>query len=389
MEWSSQKRRNACPRWHLPENCASVWMQQVCSQQRVLAAARQKNLWRSPERCLREALTKLGDKSTQPRPRQLTPLTVKPPATTVQYKEHSIHQLQQSEIKLTIENSRYRGGAIANSATKSPLLSIPIHPVVSTNSSSGSSSASSPLPDTLHSAATLSAQPKFSVFSACTADQSPFTQRKGRLSPLKLASQGSKIKQAPSLFLPQRTPPKNITFCGRQNPPFISPVSPINPKPRPAIPTIRARNLSPYGIRQKPKRQKKSMAAQPSTAVAESKVKAANADQALSLAPTAANRGAPHGVSTATQDVDRSHNRLTIPEITIRFATPTPTENNHCTFVVPVIAIRAATPVPGEEEESQANLCDHFVFRAELAQELGVLKNDLQHLSGAAASERH
>lgn len=128
------------------------------------------------------------------------------------------------------------------------------------------------------------------------------------------------------------------------------------------------------------------MVAQPFTAVGEKEAKAASAEQALSAAPTAVNSGS-HDVCKATEEADRSPNGLSIPQITIRYATPAPTENSHYTSVVPVIAIQAATPVPGEEDDSLANLCDQFVFRAELAEELGMLKRDLQHLSGNAAPE--
>ena len=402
MDWPPQKRRNKSPRWRLPENSTNAWMQQACSQQRIIAEARQSTVWRSSERCLREALAKLGDnyKSTHyprqhskspsrpTRPRQLTPLIVKPSAATLQDKEHALQQLQQSELKLRLpkkETHRRRAGANANSAPKSPLLAIPLHPEASATSSSGSSSASSPLPDTVPSAATLSAQSRESIYS--TTDQSPLTHRRGRLSPLKPASVSIRLQQAPPLSIMQRTPsPQNITFCGKQNPPFISPVSPINPKPRPANPASRTRTFSPYAIRQRPKH-KKAMAAKPSTAVGESEPKAAGPEQAQSAAPTAVNSNCSHNVCTVTEGPDRSYNGLTIPQITIRFPTPAPAENTHCTFVLPAIAIRAATPTPGDEEAPLANLCDQFVFRAELTEELGMLRSDLQHLSGNAAPD--
>lgn len=365
---SSHKRRNKSPRWSLPENSASAWMQQVYNQQRYAAGARQNTLLRNV--CYREAV---ADKPTQNlhaqnrrKPRQLSPLPIKPSAVTEL--DQTLHQLQKTELKLRIPTvDRQRTGASSTSAPKSPLLAIPLLPILaSTSSSSGSSSASSPLPDTTPSVATLSAQSRESFVSA---DQSPPIMRKGQLSPLKPMSGSRKnlhqIQQAPS-----------PTVHSKPQFPFVSAVSPLNPKPRPTAATHKTRNKSPYAStqRQRQRQRKKPTAARASAAQAEYEATADEAHSALQNKPT---------TELLTIQTDAQVNRLGIPQITIRFATPVPAEiTDQCTFNVPVIAIRTATPIPGDE--SIVNLSNQFIVRAGLAEELGELNNDLQHLQRMA-----
>ena len=374
---SPHRRRNKHSRWSLPENHAGTWMQRAYNQQRYGA----KNL-RNTEVSIREALSKLPRenvsllaKSSNRRrlgwPRTLSPLAAAKPSDGL---DQTLRQLQQSELKLPMprpaDAQRQRAGASSTSAPKSPHLALPLHPIIgSTSSSSGSSSASSPLPDTSSSAATLSAH---SLLSAT--DLSPSTLRRtGRLSPLKPMS-GSRN----SLHL--RTPSPQITPAAaaalkQQHLPFVSAVCQLSPKPRPVNPSKPTRNPSPYATRQHQRHKKKRRGARASGALAETEPTAAVGDQAHSALQ-----------NSPPQQLSPQPIRLDIPQITIRFATPVPMEttDNQCSFSIPSISIRGATPLPGEETEN-TKLSEQFFCRAELAEELEELHNDLHHLT----SEHH
>ena len=358
---SPYRRRNKHSRWSLPENHASTWMQRASNQQRYRA----KTLHNS-EASIREApsenISLAKPTNTNSRrlgwPRTLSPLTAVKPNDSL---NPTLRQLQQSEFKLPKPSkpaARQRAGASSTSAPKNPLLALPLHPIIaSTSSSSGSSSASSPLPDTMPSAATLSAHSLFF-------DLSPTTLRRGRLSPLKPMS-GSRSHIAGLVATPKQQPQL----------PFVCPLS---PKPRPANPSKSARNPSPYAARQHQRHKKKRMAARPSgKALTESEPTAAVNDQAQSALQNNAD----------SQQLSPHPPGLNIPQITIRLATPVPIKSttDQCSkFNVPAIAIREATPLPGQEAEGAeplANLCEQFLFRAELAEELEELNNDLHHLT--------
>lgn len=366
-----RKKKNARrPRWSLPENSMSAWIAQQSSnplsgQQRLLEQARQKL-------CMREGFGKLqGDKThihrspSLRKPRHLSPLAVKPSAV-LRSRERTIHQLQESELKLTVPAGRKRAGAHASLSPKSPLLAVPLQPVASTISSTGSSSSSSPLPsDTYSSAASLSARSRDSVFS--TLDQSPPTNRRGRLSPLKPTS-GSKN----SLFYPssQRTPSPHYGGGGhyqQQLCPYLTSVSPICPQPRPSNPTGKR---SPYAVK------KCRQAKKPILAPEENEPKAAMPQQAK---PATSSVEVQALVQVIPPENKQQSDNLNIPEITIRFATPVPSDNNQCSLVIPIIAVQAPTPAPPpllQEEDSSNSLYDKFILREDLLKELETLTSD-------------
>lgn len=366
------------------------------------------------------AASELSPKRSRPLPRTLSPLRQKPSGSREDSRRMrnatdrnddktrgSSREGQRVSARETFWSSRRQFPAglaqQLHNAVRGPHLTLPFQrmPGVSVNSlSSGSSSASSnastPFPPS-PSPVTFLTPSKTSISSS---EQSPPTQKRCLDNP-----QSKRNSKSPSISLNQL----NVSSSSLQKSASVpqlrnrsapkSPLASYSPSPGPACspylmpitrlkPTTRPKRETKSSTSQNgKKRQRKSSYSESSKTLAELEQpakKAANLQQTVPLwNPSYPNTMSATPVLPPISTADSADTLR--PNIAFSVVDAVPQDSLHTSgpgLTIPTIMIRSATPIRSPSaDDSLASLCEKFVYRAELAEELDQLKSELKDIS--------